>query len=113
MLRYEQSNLGRLNGAAILLEGYLETVLLFLPCRHHIAELILGCTFELFLPETTGPDVGIFQKSWDDIDKNNYKNGLIGQRLHYSLKPRIKQLDIYNSYLLQCCRGMIIKNFYC
>lgn len=40
------SNLGHINGAAVLLEQRLEKYILFLPCRHHIFELVLKSVFD-------------------------------------------------------------------
>lgn len=40
------SNTGRLNGACVLLEQKLGRDLLYLPCRHHIYEIILRGVFE-------------------------------------------------------------------
>ena len=44
------SNTGRLNGACVLLEKKLDRDLLYLPCRHHIYELVLKAVFEKKLP---------------------------------------------------------------
>ncbi|KAJ8686121.1 hypothetical protein QAD02_021915 [Eretmocerus hayati] len=70
------SNLGRHSGLAVLLEQLLESELLYLPCRHHIYEIILGCAFKLKIPKTVGPEVQLFkrfQSSWDNIDKDRLK----------------------------------------
>lgn len=73
------SNLGNKNGSATLLEGLLKRNILYLPCRHHIFELILRCVFEKKMPGTTGPNVPLFKKfreAWERIDKMTYKSGL-------------------------------------
>lgn len=41
------SNTGCCSGAAALLEQLLGRSLLYLPCRHHISEIILKAVFEL------------------------------------------------------------------
>ena len=41
-----ESNSGRINSACILLEQLLERDLLYLPCRHHILEIILRSIFD-------------------------------------------------------------------
>lgn len=56
------ANLGSNKGAAVLLEQLLEKKLLYLPCRHHIFELILKDVFELKIPTTSGPDVPLFKR---------------------------------------------------
>lgn len=76
------SNLGVKKGSAILLEQLLKTNMLFLPCRHHIFELVLRSVFEKKLPGTTGPNVPLFQKfrnSWQNIDQTRYKTGIEDQ----------------------------------
>lgn len=74
------SNTGRLNGACILLEQKLEKDLLYLPCRHHIYELILRGVFEAVLPHTTSsPDIPLFKKfrkNWNKIDVINMTSGI-------------------------------------
>ena len=51
-------NTGRLNGVCFLLEHDL----LYLPCQHHIFELVLRSVFDLKLSlATSGPDVPIFK----------------------------------------------------
>jgi len=35
------SNTGRINGACVLLDHLLEREILYIPCRHHIYEIIL------------------------------------------------------------------------
>ncbi|XP_074110989.1 uncharacterized protein LOC141535098 [Cotesia typhae] len=73
------SNLGLRNGAAALLEKLLERDLLYLPCRHHIFEIVLRYVFEAVFPNTVGPNVPLFirfQKQWGDLNKLSYKTGL-------------------------------------
>lgn len=73
------SNLGIRNGAAALLEKLLERDLLYLPCRHHIFEIVLRYVFEAVFPNTVGPNVPLFirfQKQWEALNKLNYKTGL-------------------------------------
>ena len=97
------SNLGRSNGAAVILEGLRDKDLLFLPCRHHIAELCMGSVFESYMPETTGPDVSLFKKfkaHWDEIDKRKFKSGIFGKRLPRVLDEQIQDLDKHLNDLL-------------
>ncbi|CAH0558591.1 unnamed protein product [Brassicogethes aeneus] len=46
------ANLGPNKGAAVILEQLLEENLLYLPCRHHMFELVLKDVFELKIPGT-------------------------------------------------------------
>lgn len=78
------SNLGNKNGAAILLERLLERDILFLPCRHHIFELILRAAFECQIPSTTGPNVPLFKKfrdDWKKIEQKNFQSGIDDERV--------------------------------
>ena len=56
--------------------------------------------FELYMLDTTGPDVPLFKKfkaHWDEIedeiDKSKFKNGLFGKRLPKVLNEQIQDLD--------------------
>ncbi|GBN67217.1 hypothetical protein AVEN_27476-1 [Araneus ventricosus] len=73
------SNTGCLNGARILLEQTLNREMLFLPCRHHIYELVLRSVFESKICEVPKcPDIPLFQdltKNWKNININNSKSG--------------------------------------
>lgn len=73
-------NTGKHNGAAVILENILQRSLLYLPCRHHIFELILKEVYtKLLQSATVGPGVPIFQRfqqSWNSIDKNNFTPGI-------------------------------------
>ena len=57
----------------------LEREILFLPCRHHIFEIILRGAFESKMGGTTGPDVPLFkrfQAEWPKIDKTKMQSCL-------------------------------------
>lgn len=77
------SNMGRLNGSCILIQQKLDKDLLYLPCRHHIYELVLRSVFETKIPQvTTSPSIPLFknfQKKWIDIDSSNFISGLEDQ----------------------------------
>lgn len=73
------SNLGRFQGACVLLEQMIEKDLLYFPCQHHILEIILRSVFDQKLRKSSGPNVQIFNKfrdSWSKIDKTNFKCGI-------------------------------------
>lgn len=73
------SNLGHLNGAGILLEQMLERDLLYLPCRHHIFEIILRSAFDVKMPSSSGPNVPLFKRFkefWPKINQSHYKSAL-------------------------------------
>lgn len=73
------SNLGVRSGSAVLLERLLMRDILFLPCRHHIFELVLRCVFEKNQPETTGPNIPLFKnfkQNWPNIDQSKHTSGI-------------------------------------
>lgn len=90
------SNTGSLKGACVLLERLLERDILYLPCRHHIYELILRCVFDEKFG-TSGPDVQIFkrfQTAWTNIISNHFEPGIKNKYVMESLK------DVQNDILL-------------
>ncbi|KAL4141447.1 hypothetical protein QTP88_004085 [Uroleucon formosanum] len=73
------SNTGRLNGACVLLEQLLEREIVYLPCRHHIYEIVLKSVFDLKLSGTSGPDMAIFksfQLAWITMDTKMFNSGI-------------------------------------
>jgi len=45
--------------------------LLWLPCHHHVYELVLGAVFDEIFGSTSGPEVPVFKKlqtKWEEID---------------------------------------------
>lgn len=71
------ANLGRFNGACVLLEQNLERDLLYLPCRHHIFEIVLRGAFDSKMPPSSSADVPLFKRfkeAWPDLDKSNFKS---------------------------------------
>ncbi|XP_055852711.1 uncharacterized protein LOC129916649 [Episyrphus balteatus] len=72
-------NTGIHNGTCKEIEKTIGKDLIWLPCRHHIFEIILKSAFEVYWPVSSGPNVsmfGRFKKSWDQIDKSRYKSGI-------------------------------------
>ena len=70
------SNTGWIKGACVLIEEMLGRPLLWLPCRHHICELLLKAAWEAVFGEDMEPsytEMGIFQKNWEKIEKNNFE----------------------------------------
>lgn len=76
----ENTNTGEKNGAAACLEKRLGRKLIWLPCRHHIFELIGKDIFivKVMNNETKEPNVEIFKRlknSWKSIDKTKFEPG--------------------------------------
>jgi hypothetical protein len=69
------SNTGSANGTCVILEGLLHRDLLYLPCRHHIYEIILRAVFESYFGATSAPNVLIFdrfKKAWLKINTSEF-----------------------------------------
>ncbi|KAL4135150.1 hypothetical protein QTP88_006793 [Uroleucon formosanum] len=91
------SNTGRLNGACVLLEQLLEKDLLYLPCRHHISEVILKSVFDVKFGSTSDLEPQL----WDTDE--NYKIGFhMVQQLKVvndTAERSIKLIEDYNSII--------------
>lgn len=55
------ANTGVANGACVLLEKKRKRNLIYLACRHHMLELIIGAIFVMLFGETTGPFTEMFE----------------------------------------------------
>ena len=65
------SNTGVHKGACTILQQLLDRQLLWLACRHHILELIVGAAFTELFGEKKSPEVALFKilkNSWDSLD---------------------------------------------
>ena len=70
------SNTGRKSGACILLEQKMGKDLLWLPCRHHIFEIILESVVSISLPASSGPNIQLFKRfkvSWPKLNKDSFR----------------------------------------
>lgn len=57
------ANTGRFNGAGIIFEQLIGRILLYLPCRHHIYEIIFRDVFEVKMNSpTNSPNVPLFEQ---------------------------------------------------
>ena len=68
------ANTGVHGGACAVLERSLGSRLLFLACRHHMAELVMSAVFDHFF-SSSGPDIPIFRRFkdfWGSIDQSSY-----------------------------------------
>lgn len=92
------SNLGTMHGAATLIEQMLGRDLLFLPCRHHIFELVLKAAFDVKMPSSSGPNVPIFKRfkeSWGHSDQSKYKSGIETESVKDVLKDHIQDIQCF------------------
>lgn len=92
------SNTGRLNGACVLLEQKLQKDILYLPCRHHIYELVLRGVFEAKIPQiSSSPNVFLFKnfkQQWSTLNHNDFENGMTNHRCCVGLED--VRIDILN-----------------
>ena len=69
------SNTGVHRGACTLLQQLLDRQLLWLACRHHVLELVVGAAFTELFGETKSPEVTlckVLKTSWDSLDLDSY-----------------------------------------
>lgn len=69
-------NTGRRNGACILLEQKMQKEMLWLPCRHHILEIMLEAVIVQEVGPSTGPDILLFKrfkKFWPQINSQEFE----------------------------------------
>lgn len=73
--------------------------LLYMPCRHHIFEIVLGGVFDFLMPATsTGPSILLFkrfQSSWGDLDKKKFEGGLSDEKIAAVLKNHIEEIYVF------------------
>ena len=65
------SNTGVHRGACTILQQLLERQLLWLACRHHVPELVVGASFTCLFGDTSSPEVTLFKvlkNRWDELD---------------------------------------------
>ena len=78
---------------------------MYLPCRHHIFEIVLGAVFDHLSPPSTGPSIGLFEqfsKAWDKMDKTNFKSGLHSERVASVLEKRTEEIESFIQNILSC-----------
>ncbi|XP_044594333.1 uncharacterized protein LOC123271871 isoform X2 [Cotesia glomerata] len=81
-------NTGIHSGACVLVEQALRRELTYLPCRHHIIELVLRSAFETYWPTSSGPNVSIFTRfknKWSDINQQKYTTGISDREVQEAL----------------------------
>lgn len=69
------ANTGLTLGACTFLEKELGGDLIWIACRHHIFEIVLGAVFNAAMGPSDGPNVTLFKRfrnHWDFIDKSSY-----------------------------------------
>ena len=105
-----RSNTGKLTAACISIQQRLGRELLWLPCRHHIGEIILTHTWKaLDIESSTGPNINIFQRFKENFHLLNYKkNDVLYQpnipKGYENLTQEIIQL-CENAMKSKFCRG--------
>lgn len=96
--------LGIHHGAGVELEKALGRELIWLPCRHHVFEIILKSVFEVYWPKQTGPNVPLFNRfkgSWNKIDKSKFKAGIEDTAVAQSLADITNEMLVFIQDYLQ------------
>lgn len=117
--RYFTSNFyfiftGIRNGACVLVEKALNRKLLYLPCRHHIFEIVLRSAFEIYWPASSGPNVPIYQrfkKKWDEINRSNFTAGICDKEVVKVIAPiKDEILEFVNNQIKVKFFNLTLKN---
>jgi hypothetical protein len=70
------SNTGHISGTCTTIQQKLGRELLFLACRHHVLELLVGAVFSTCMVSTSGPVVLLFKRfgqKWSFMDQSSYQ----------------------------------------
>lgn len=73
------SNTGAQKGACKLFQEKLGRELVYLPCRHHILEIVIGEVFDKCLGPSAGPNISLFKRfreNWDNIDTLKFESSV-------------------------------------
>ena len=108
------SNTGCHIGACTLIEHKLGNDLLYLACRHHIMELLVGAAFTVSLSPSAAPEVLLFkrfQEQWSLIDKNDYSTSTGITEMTNILEP-VKADIIRFSDTQLLCRNNVVRDDY-
>lgn len=92
----------RRSGACHLLEQLLQKSLLYLPCRHHILESVIGNVFDTCLGCSSGPNVQLFvrfKNRWSSMDVDKYQTGYDDNETSCILAGRQSVVDEVVSFI--------------
>lgn len=106
----EAANTGMTNGAAACLEKRLGRTLLWLPCRHHIFEIIVKEIFivKVMNSQTKKPTIEIFEtlkNSWKSIDKSKFEPGINDELVMQYFN------DDFRDEMINFCSEQLQKNY--
>ena len=105
------SNTGRFQGACVLLEQKLERDILYLPCRHHIYEIILKTVFDNIVGQSFGPGILIFKdfrEEWATMDKLKFTPGISDEYVKEKLSNITDLLD----FSMKCLKEQQLREDY-
>ena len=94
------ANTGINKGACKILQKKLKRQLIWMACRHHVLELVIGAAFKELFGATSGPEVPLFKKFqeiWPTLDLSN----LILPDIPSYLEPEKKNLSTFINQRLE------------
>lgn len=109
------SKTGRHVGTCTLIEQRLNADLLFLACRHHVMELIVGAALEkTSIGTSTGPEILTFKRfksNWLFVDQDNFQTASTDASVETLVSPfRVDILDFARRHLKAKDGGTTIEN---
>lgn len=96
--------MGHFKGASVMLEQKLGKDILYLPCRHHIYEVVLRGVFKEKVSKSSGPNIPLFKKfqqAWPNINKTNFVPGVKDRVVKKALKDTTSTLTFAQKSLQQ------------
>lgn len=100
------SNTGHRSGACALIEQKLDRDLLYMACRHHVMELVVGAAFEKTVGSagaSTGPDILLFKRfkeQWPYIDRASFKPAASDPAVETLVAASRQDILVFQIYLL-------------
>lgn len=97
-------NTGTKNGVPVLIEEHIGHELLYLPCRHHIPELILEVVYEIHMGPSNGPEIPLFmrfQVAWPNIKDCAFKSAIDSKEFISALGDELDEIIKFASAQLK------------
>ena len=88
------SNTGLYEGACVKIQEGLGRELLWVPCRHHVLEVVMGDVFKSSYGPSRGPNIPLFVRfrdRWSLIDQSSWSSAMKKDSLHVLLTGELSE----------------------
>ena len=96
------SNTGKYQGAVALIEKHFERAILWLPCRHHVAELHIKSTAGVVTGHPNSPGMKLFQRFRDEFSDMDFGELKMWKWPENLADPRHKQAMMVKDWMTKC-----------